>query len=110
MRRSSAPAKLELALSQRGDTRYALTLYVVGMTPKSTRAITNLKRICEEYLRGRYDLDVVDVYQRPGLAHAEQLLAVPVLVKKLPLPVRSLIGDLSDTERVLFGLDLRRGR
>ena len=85
-----------------------LRLYVVGMTPKSTRAITNIKAICEEYLRGRYDLEVIDVYQQPRLAQGEQILAVPALVKKLPLPLRTLVGDLSNTERVLLGLDLRR--
>jgi circadian clock protein KaiB len=78
------------------------------MTPKSTRAITNIKAICEEYLRGRYALEVVDVYQQPRLAQGEQILAIPTLVKKLPLPLRTLVGDLSNTERVLLGLDLRR--
>jgi circadian clock protein KaiB len=78
------------------------------MTPKSTRAIINIKAICEEYLRGRYELEVVDVYQQPMLAQGEQILAVPALVKKLPLPLRTLVGDLSNTERVLLGLDLRK--
>jgi circadian clock protein KaiB len=78
------------------------------MTPKSTRAIASIKQICEKYLRGRYDLEVIDVYRHPMLAKDEQILAVPALVKKLPLPLRTLLGDLSNTERVLLGLDLRK--
>jgi circadian clock protein KaiB len=108
MRRRSTRAEFEAVLSKPAAGRYVLRLYVVGMTPKSTRAITNIKAICEEYLRGRYDLEVIDVYQQPRLAHGEQILAVPALVKKLPLPLRTLVGDLSNTERVLLGLDLRR--
>jgi len=108
MRRGSTRAAFEAVLSKPAAPRYVLRLYVVGMTPKSTRAITNIKAICEEYLRGRYDLEVIDVYQQPRLAHGEQILAVPALVKKLPLPLRTLVGDLSNTERVLPGLDLRR--
>ena len=108
MRRRSARAEFEAVLSKPGAARYVLRLYVVGMTPKSTRAINNIKAICEEHLRGRYDLEVVDVYQQPMLAQGEQILAVPALVKKLPLPLRTLVGDLSNTKRVLLGLDLRR--
>jgi len=108
MVRRSTRAELEAVPSQPTATRYVLRLYVVGMTPKSTRAITNIKAICEEYLRGRYALEVVDVYQQPRLAQGEQILAIPTLVKKLPLPLRTLVGDLSNTERVLLGLDLRR--
>ena len=108
MRRRSTRAELEAALSKPATIPYVLRLYVVGMTPKSTRAITNIKAICEEHLRGRYNLEVIDVYQQPQLAHGEQILAVPALVKKLPLPLRTLVGDLSNTERVLLGLDLRR--
>ena len=108
MRRRSTRAEFEAVLSKPATARYVLRLYVVGMTPKSTRAITNIKAICEKYLRGHYDLEVVDVYQQPQLAQGEQILAVPALVKKLPLPLRTLVGDLSNTERVLFGLDLRR--
>jgi len=108
MRRRSTRAEFEAVLSKPPTTRHVLRLYVVGMTPKSTRAITNIKAICEQYLRGRYDLEVIDVYQQPKLAQGEQILAVPALVKKLPLPLRTLVGDLSNTERVLLGLDLRR--
>jgi circadian clock protein KaiB len=108
MRRRSTRAEFEAVLSKPAAARYVLRLYVVGMTPKSTRAISNIKAICEKYLRGRYNLQVVDVYQQPRLAQGEQILAVPTLVKKLPLPLRTLVGDLSNTERVLLGLDLRR--
>ena len=106
MRRRSTHAELEAVLSTLAAARYVLRLYVVGMTPKSTRAITNIKAICEGHLHGRYDLEVIDVYQRPRIAHDEQILAVPALVKELPLPSRTLVGDLSNTERVLLGLDL----
>lgn len=87
--------------------RYVLRLYVTGMTPRSTRAVENVRTICEEHLHGRYDLEVIDIYQQPTLAKGEQIIAAPTLVKKLPLPLRRVIGDLSNTERVLLGLDLR---
>lgn len=87
--------------------RYILRLYVAGMTPQSTRAILAARNLCQEYLAGKYELEVVDIYQRPTLARDEQIIAVPTLVKQLPPPLRKLIGDLSDLERVLVGLDLR---
>lgn len=87
---------------------YVLRLYVTGMTPRSSRAIATIKSICEEHLEGRYDLEVIDIYQCPHLARDEQIIATPTLVKKLPAPLRRFIGDLSDEERVLFGLDLRQ--
>ena len=87
--------------------KYVLRLYVTGMTPKSTQAIQNIKKICDEDLKGRCDLEVIDIYQRPVLAKGEQIIATPTLVKKLPLPLRRFIGDLSDTERIVMGLDLR---
>jgi len=96
-----APAKAEPNL-------YILRLYVAGQTPKSVDAITNIKKICEENLKGRYTLDVIDLYQQPKLAQGEQIIAVPTLIKKLPLPLRRIIGDMSNTERVLVGLDLRK--
>jgi circadian clock protein KaiB len=89
-------------------TKYLLRLYVTGATARSVRAISNIRRICEEHLKGRYDLEVVDVYQQASLAADEQIIAAPTLIKKLPLPLRRIIGDLSDRERVLLGLDLRR--
>ena len=90
-----------------GD-RYILRLYVTGQTPRSTRAVENLKRICEEYLEGRYDLEVIDLYQQPELARAQEIVVVPTLIKTLPEPVRKILGDLSDKERVLAGLDLQK--
>jgi len=88
--------------------RYVLRLYVAGQTPKSIDALTNIKRICEDNLRGRYVLDVIDLYQQPQLAQGDQIIALPTLIKKLPLPLRRIIGDMSNTERVLVGLDLRK--
>jgi len=91
-----------------GSARYVLRLYVAGLMPKSTLAIANMKRICEENLQGRYELEVIDLYQQPQLAQGDQIVAVPTLIKKLPLPLRRVIGDMSNTERVLVGLDLRK--
>jgi circadian clock protein KaiB len=88
---------------------YNLRLYVAGQTPKSLQAFANLKRICEEHLEGRYHIEVVDLLENPQLARGDQILAIPTLVRKLPEPIRKIIGDLSNTERVLVGLDLRMG-
>jgi circadian clock protein KaiB len=99
--------RLEAAGRKPSAERYVLRLYVTGMTPRSTRAVENVRTICEEHLHGRYDLEVVDIYQQPTLAKGEQIIAAPTLVKKLPLPLRRVIGDLSSRERVLVGLDLR---
>ena len=85
---------------------YVLRLYVAGQTPKSTAAFANLKKICEEHLAGRYKIQVVDLLENPQLARGDQILAIPTLVRKLPEPMRKIIGDLSNTERVLIGLDL----
>ena len=87
--------------------QYVLRLYVTGMTPRSIRAVQNVRAICEEHLQGHYDLEVIDIYQQPALAEGEQIIATPTLIKKLPLPLRKVIGDMSSTERVLLGLDLR---
>jgi circadian clock protein KaiB len=89
------------------NERYILRLYVTGITRNSRQAITNIKKICDEHLQGRYDLEVIDIYQQPTLAKGEQILAAPTLIKKLPLPLRKFIGDMSNTERILVGLDLR---
>jgi circadian clock protein KaiB len=86
--------------------RYILKLYVAGMTSRSTRAVENVRAFCEKHLEGRYDLQVIDVYQQPALAKTEQLVAAPTLIKKLPLPLRRLIGDMSNEDRILVGLDL----
>ncbi|MEO8699350.1 MAG: circadian clock KaiB family protein [Kofleriaceae bacterium] len=87
---------------------HVLRLYVAGASERSTRAIQNAKQICNEYLEGRYDLEVVDVLQQPTLAKDDQILAVPTLIKRLPAPLRRIIGDLSNREVVLVGLDLKR--
>ncbi len=89
---------------------YVIKLYITGQTPRSQRAIENLRRICEEELRGQYDLVVIDVLERPQLAEDERILATPTVVKELPPPIRRIIGDLSDAERVLLGLDLHTRR
>jgi circadian clock protein KaiB len=98
---------LAAAAGRPSSERYVLRLYVTGMTPRSLEALRTIKELCEEHLHGRYDLEVVDIYQHPRLAKDEQIVAVPTLVKQLPAPLRRLIGNLSDRERVLFGLDLR---
>jgi circadian clock protein KaiB len=98
---------IEKALKKTGEEKYLLRLYVTGLTPASTRAIANIKKICEDHLKGRYELDVIDIYQQPVLAKGEQIIAAPTLIKKLPLPLRKFIGDMSNTERILLGLDLR---
>ena len=89
-------------------TKSVIKLYVTGQTPRSRNAIANLLRICEEQLGGKYELVVIDVLERPQLAEDEKILATPTVIKELPLPVRRIIGDLSDTEKVLIGLDLRQ--
>lgn len=105
---TGACGAIEHALDDAREAQYVLRLYVTGMTPRSTQAVATIKSVCEEHLAGRYDLEVIDIYQNPVLARDEQIIAAPTLVKKLPAPLRRLIGDLSDTERVLLGLDLRQ--
>ncbi len=103
----SATAAFEQSLAKPSRPRLALRLYVAGMTPRSARAIANIKKICDEHLKGLYALQVIDIYQQPVLAEGDQIIAVPTLIKKLPPPLRRFIGDLSDRERVLIGLDLK---
>jgi circadian clock protein KaiB len=88
--------------------RFVLRLYIAGQTPKCVRAFSNLKQICEEHLANRYRIEIIDLLQNPQLARGDQILAIPTLVRQLPEPVKRIIGDLSNTERVLVGLDLRR--
>jgi len=95
------------AIKKSKNEAFMLKLYVTGTTPKSVRAIANLKKICEEHLPGRYSLEVINLYEKPNLARGEQIIAAPTLIKKLPLPLRRVIGDMSDTEKVLVGLDLK---
>lgn len=90
-----------------GDVGWELRLYVAGQTPKSITAFANLKRICEEHLEGKYRIEVIDLILNPQLAKGDQILALPTLVRKLPAPVKKIIGDLSNTERVLVGLDIK---
>ncbi len=94
--------------SQRGaaDETWHLRLYVAGQTPKSVKAYSNLKQICEEHLAGQYSIEIVDLLKTPQLAKGDQILAIPTLVRKLPQPIRKIVGDLSNTERTLVGLDL----
>lgn len=100
------PTPLSNAASVEETERYILKLYVTGMTSRSARAIENLRTLCDKHLPSRYEMQVIDVYQQPDLARLEQIVAVPTLIKKLPLPLRRLIGDMSDEQRVLVGLDI----
>lgn len=103
----SSTEEFEKIVALRGREKYILRLYVTGMTPKSTHAIANIQELCGKHLAGRYELKVIDIYQQPKLAKGEQIIATPTLIKKLPLPLRKLIGDMSDTERFLVGVDLK---
>ena len=103
------PAKKTTSSKRSRSTQktWELRLYVAGQTPKSLAAFANLKKICEEHLAGQYNIEVIDLLKNPQLASGDQILAIPTLVRKLPEPIRKIIGDLSDTERVLVGLNLR---
>jgi len=107
-RKSGRAGELEWAGSPSRQPKYVLRLYVSGSTLKSALAVENIKRICEQHLKNRYDLEVIDIYQHPNLARSEQIVAAPTLIKRLPPPLRRLIGDLSNQENVLLGLDLRK--
>ncbi len=96
----------DLALEQRAAAHYVLRLYVAGITPRSTAASTNIRNVCEKHLKGSYELEIVDIYQRPELAREADVIAAPTLIKQLPPPLRRLVGSLADVERVLVGLDL----
>ena len=100
--------EFEKAAAMHEPLTYVLRLYVTGMTPRSTRAIANVRKLCDEFLKGAYELKVVDIYQQPKLAAGEQIIATPTLIKQLPLPLRKLIGDMSDTEKFLLGIDLKQ--
>ena len=107
---ASPPAAARAAAdpSGNGEEHYNLRLYVAGQTPKSIAAFANLKKLCEEYLPGRYTINVIDLVENPQLAAGDQILAIPTLVRKLPEPMKKIIGDLSNEDRTLIGLDLRR--
>jgi circadian clock protein KaiB len=96
-----------VAMTTDATVHYVLRLYVTGATSRSARAIANIRKICELHLEGRHDLEVVDIAEHPTLAEGEQIVAAPTLIKKLPLPLRRFIGDMSQTERILLGLNLR---
>lgn len=102
-----ATERFENALEQAKKAKYVLRLFVAGNSEKSTRAIETIREICETNLKGRYTLEVIDIYQQPELARGEQIIAAPTLIKSLPLPLRRIIGDLSSTERILVGLNLQ---
>jgi circadian clock protein KaiB len=99
--------KFEDPINKSKSKKYVLRLYITGMTPNSKKAVANIRKICDEYLEGRFELEIIDIYQKPHLAEGEQILAAPTLIKKLPLPLKRLIGDMSNTEKVLLGLDLK---
>lgn len=105
--RSTVSGEEEDRTRAESEYQYELRLYVAGQTPRSLEAFGNLKKICEEHLKGRYSIEVIDLLENPRLAKGDQILAIPTLVRRLPEPVRKIIGTLADTERVLVGLDLR---
>jgi circadian clock protein KaiB len=105
--RKSETVKKSTAAKKNKEDEFVLKLYVAGQTPKSMAAFSNLKKICETHLAGKYKIEVIDLLKNPQLAKGDQILAIPTLVKKLPEPVRKIIGDLSNTERVLVGLDFQ---
>lgn len=102
----SATEAFEKALTDANNQSYVLRLFVSGMTPSSLRAVQNIKQICRRHLEGRFELEVIDIYQQPELGKSEQIIAAPTLIKKLPLPLRRFIGDLSDRDKVLLGLNI----
>jgi circadian clock protein KaiB len=104
--RTDSKDEFEKTIQVNATEKYVLRLYVTGMTPKSINAIQNIRRICEENLKGRYELEVIDIYQQPEYAKKEEIIAAPTLIKKLPLPLRKFIGDMSDKEKIIVGLNL----
>ena len=108
MKRSSGKKRARTARkSPRAKKMYSLRLYITGQTPRSAASVRNLRAVCDEFLEGRFELQVIDLYQRPELAKEAQVVAAPTLIKKLPLPLRRLVGDLSNKSEVLLGLDLK---
>jgi circadian clock protein KaiB len=103
----ATPETLQQPAAEHSFQPYVLRLYVTGTTPKSIRAISNLRHICDKHLDGKYELEVIDLYQQPQLAEGNQIVAAPTLIKQLPEPIRRIIGDMSNTDKVLVGLDLK---
>ncbi len=104
----STTERFEKLVEENSKLNYVLRLYIAGNTPHSAEAIINIRNICEQHLKGRYKLEVIDIYQQPTLAKGEQIIAVPTLIKYLPVPLKKIIGDMSKSEKVIFGLDLRK--
>ena len=105
--KTSATKAMEQTLARQDKEKYVLKLYITGITRRSQEALRNIKKVMHEHFGDNYQLEVIDIYQQPTLAKDEQIIAAPTLIKKLPLPLRRLIGDMSDKERILVGLDLR---
>jgi circadian clock protein KaiB len=99
--------EFEKSTARADPVKHLLLLYIAGMSPKSSRSIANVRKFCEENLKGRYELKVIDIYQQPNLAKEAQIIATPTLIKQLPLPLRKLIGNMSDTEKFFVGIDLK---
>jgi circadian clock protein KaiB len=106
-KKSSATEAMEQALVRKSKEKYVLKLYITGMTRRSQEALRNLERVCREHIGDNYELEVIDIYQQPTLAKGDQIIAVPTLIKKLPVPLRRMIGDLSREDRIILGLDLQ---
>ena len=109
MKKATKPLEREASNGDATDGAWELRLYVAGQTPKSVAAFANLKKLCDDHLAGRYKIEVVDLLEHPQLAAGDQILAIPTLVRKLPAPLRKIVGDLRNTERTLVGLNLRSG-
>jgi circadian clock protein KaiB len=105
--KATRPKKAKTSAKRAAPKKYDLRLYVAGQTPRSLQALSNLKRICEDHLAGQYQVQIIDLVQKPHLAAGDQILAIPTLVRAIPKPARKIIGDLSNIERVLIGLDVR---
>jgi circadian clock protein KaiB len=105
--KNSAAKKTRGRAAKRPATRYALRLYITGQTPRSRQSVENLRALCDKYIPGQFDLEVVDIYQQPAMAAAGQIIAAPTLIKSMPLPLRRLVGDFSDQNRVILGLDIK---
>jgi circadian clock protein KaiB len=105
--KNTAATRARKRAAKRPIARYALRLYITGQTPRSQRSIENLRALCDKYIPGQFDLEVVDIYQQPAMAAAGQIIAAPTLIKSMPLPLRRLVGDFSDQNRVILGLDIK---
>src|ERR1700733_6437640 len=105
--KNSSATKTRRRTPKRSAARYALRLYITGQTPRSRQSVENLRALCDKYIPGQFDLEVVDIYQQPAMAAAGQIIAAPTLIKSMPLPLRRLVGDFSDQNRVILGLDIK---